>query len=220
MLRRRLATRGASQHMAIRAQLMTAIWWLSAGLVISGVAFVVAAERWWIGLAMAAGGCVLAAAGWTMRPKVVDGVGVLGWLAVVETATVIVGALRFWAVAVLIGASLDTAGALSMAFTTPAAAALGIFPSGIGAREALIGVTARVIAADASLLFLAAAIERVVSLAAAVPALTWSLWGGRQQIGGADRRRRRLGERRRGPTRRRPQPAPRLARAMSSSSAR
>ena len=68
-----------------------------------------------------------------------------------------------------------------MAFTTPAAAALGIFPSGIGAREALIGVSAEVIVADASLLFLAATIERVVSLVAAVPVLTWSLWGGRQR---------------------------------------
>ncbi|MGB4747456.1 MAG: hypothetical protein WBH39_17500, partial [Candidatus Microthrix parvicella] len=44
---------------------------------------------------------------------------------------------------------------------------------------ALIGVTAKVIEADASLLFLAAAIERVVSLVAAVPVLTWSLWGRR-----------------------------------------
>ena len=101
-------------------------------------------------------------------------------LSAIEVATVVTGALRFWAVAVLIGASLDAAGALSMAFTTPAAAALGIFPSGIGVREALIGGAAKVILADASLLFLAATIERVVSLVAAVPLLTWSLWGGRR----------------------------------------
>lgn len=178
-----LAARGASQRMAVRAQLMTAIWWLAAGLAISGVAFVAAADRWWLGLAMATGGAALGVVGWTMRPKSIDRTGDLGWLALVETATVIVGAFRFWAVALLIGASLDAAGALSMAFTTPAAAALGIFPSGIGAREALIGVSAEVIVADASLLFLAATIERVVSLVAAVPILTWSLWGGRQRVG-------------------------------------
>ncbi len=174
-----LATRGASQRMAVRAQLMTAIWWLAAGLVVSGLSFVAAAGRWWLGLAMAAGGGVLWVAGWSMRPTTTDRLGDLGWLALVEVATVMLGAIRFWAVAVLIGATLDAAGAFSMAFTSPAAAALGIFPSGIGAREALIGVTAKVIEADASLLFLAAAIERVVSLVAAVPVLTWSLWGRR-----------------------------------------
>lgn len=118
-------------------------------------------------------------AGWSMRPTTTDRLGDLGWLALVEVATVMLGAIRFWAVAVLIGATLDAAGAFSMAFTSPAAAALGIFPSGIGAREALIGVTAKVIEADVPLLFLAAAIERVVSLVAAVPVLTWSLWGRR-----------------------------------------
>lgn len=149
------------------------------GLVVSGLSFVAAAGRWWLGLAMAAGGGVLWVAGWSMRPTTTDRLGDLGWLALVEVATVMLGAIRFWAVAVLIGATLDAAGAFSMAFTSPAAAALGIFPSGIGAREALIGVTAKVIEADAPLLFLAAAIERVVSLVAAVPVLTWSLWGRR-----------------------------------------
>lgn len=74
-------------------------------------------------------------AGWSMRPTTTDRLGDLGWLALVEVATVMLGAIRFWAVAVLIGATLDAAGAFSMAFTSPAAAALGIFPSGIGARK-------------------------------------------------------------------------------------
>jgi O6-methylguanine-DNA--protein-cysteine methyltransferase len=180
-----LANRGASQRLAVRVQLLTAIWWLASGLAVSGVALVVAADRPWFGWLAVAGGAVLGVAGWSMRPRPVTHPSRLAWLAVVELGSVIIGAARLWAFAVLLGATLDAAGAMSMAFTTPAAAALGIFPSGIGAREALVAATAELVGVDAALMFLAATLERVMSLVAAVPLLLWSLWGRRHPSAGS-----------------------------------
>ncbi|MEZ5381614.1 MAG: hypothetical protein R2754_07430 [Microthrixaceae bacterium] len=171
-----LARRGASQRLGVRIQLLTAVWWLASGLMVSGLALAVAADGPWLGALAGAAALVLGVAGWGMRPRSAPHPSHLGWLAVVELCSVIVGAARLWAIAVLLGATLDAAGAMSMAFTTPAAAALGIFPSGIGAREALVAATAELIGADAAVMFLAATLERVMSLIAAVPLLVWSLW--------------------------------------------
>ena len=177
LLRHRvLANRDASQRLAVRAQLFTAVWWLASGLAISGVGLVFAADRWWLGGFAIIGGVALGYAGWSMRVRSAPRADHLRLLALVEVCTVIIGSARLWAIAALLGARLDLPGAATFSFTTPAAAALGIFPSGIGAREALVAGTADVIGADVALLFLAATLERVVSLIAAVPVLLWSLW--------------------------------------------
>ena len=171
-----LATRGAPQRSAARAQLITGIWWLACGLAVSGLALMAAADRWWLGGLALLGGLAFGGIGWTVRPRAATTVQ-LGSLALVELAKVVVGATRFWLVALLLGAELSGLGAMSTAFTTPAAAALGIFPSGIGAREALVGGVAGLIGADAALLFLAATIERVVATVSMLPVLVWAMWG-------------------------------------------
>lgn len=134
LLRHRvLANRDASQRLAVRAQLFTAVWWLASGLAISGVGLVLrliagglgdspsSVEWLWV---TPVGACECA-----RRPA-----DHLRLLALVEVCTVIIGSARLWAIAALLGASLDLPGAATFSFTTPAAAALGIFPSGIGAR--------------------------------------------------------------------------------------
>jgi hypothetical protein len=177
VLRQRvLATRGASQRSAARAQLITGIWWLACGLSVSGLALMAAADRWWIGGLALLGGLGFGLIGWTVRPRAATALQ-LGSLALVELAKVVIGTTRFWLVALLIGAELSWLGGLSTAFSGPAAAALGIFPSGIGAREALVGGVAGLIGADAALLFLAATIERVVATVSMLPVLVWAMWG-------------------------------------------
>ena len=183
VLRQRvLSTRGAGQRSAARAQLITGIWWLACGLTVSGLALMAAADRWWIGGLALLGGLGFGGIGWTVRPRAATSVQ-LGSLALVELAKVVIGTTRFWLVALLIGAELSWLGALSTAFSGPAAAALGIFPSGIGAREALVGGVAGLIGADAALLFLAATIERVVATVSMLPVLVWAMWGrGREAV--------------------------------------
>ena len=171
-----LASRGAPQRPAARAQLITGIWWLANGLTVSGLALMAVADRWWIGGLGVLGGATFAVIGWTVRPRSALTVQ-MGSLMAVELVKVVVGATRFWLIALLLGAELGWLGAMSTAFTVPAAAALGIFPSGIGAREALVGGVAELIGASAALLFLAATIERVVATVAMLPVLVWALWG-------------------------------------------
>jgi hypothetical protein len=146
------------------------------GLTVSGVALMAVADRWWIGGLGVLGGATFAVIGWTVRPRSALTVQ-MGSLMAVELVKVVVGATRFWLIALLLGAELGWLGAMSTAFTVPAAAALGIFPSGIGAREALVGGVAELIGASAALLFLAATIERVVATVAMLPVLVWALWG-------------------------------------------
>ena len=171
-----LASRGAPQRPAARAQLITGIWWLANGLTVSGLALMAVADRWWIGGLGVLGGATFAVIGWTVRPRSALTVQ-MGSLMAVELVKVVVGATRFWLIALLLGAELGWLGAMSTAFTVPAAAALGIFPSGIGAREALVGGVAELIGASAALLFLSSTIERVVATVAMLPVLGWALWG-------------------------------------------
>ncbi|MBK7167172.1 MAG: hypothetical protein IPH81_18440 [Candidatus Microthrix sp.] len=177
VLRQRvLSTRGAGQRSAARAQLITGIWWLACGLTVSGLALMAAADRWWIGGLALLGGLGFGGIGWTVRPRAAT-----AWPAgFARDGRAGEGGDRsdsVWIVALLLGAELRWLGALSTAFSTPAAAALGIFPSGIGAREALVGGVAELIGASAALLFLAATIERVVATVAMLPVLVWAMWG-------------------------------------------
>ena len=176
-----LASRGATQRGAVRAQLMTGVWWLTCGMTVTGVALIVAADRWWIGGLGLIVGLVFGGIGWTIRPRLATA-GQLALLMTVELVKVLIGATRLWIVALLLGAKLGWLGALTTAFSTPAAAALGIFPSGIGAREALVGGVAGLIGADAALLFLAATIERVVATVAMLPVLVWAMWGRSREL--------------------------------------
>lgn len=138
----------------------------------------------WLGVSTLAAGVLLAPAGITAVPFLVAGVvGVAaGWLVVrrgvptaealsnfgrilaVETAFVALQAVQLGLALAAIGAPVDAATAFTLGVSTTVAAATGFLPGGLGLREAIAAALGPVVGLEPSTAFLAAVIDRVVSL--------------------------------------------------------
>ncbi|HET9729016.1 MAG TPA: hypothetical protein VFR41_06315, partial [Acidimicrobiia bacterium] len=85
-------------------------------------------------------------------------------LVLVEAGTACVGAARFFGVLYALGISVSAGQAMALALTSVIASAAGVFPAGIGIREALAGAVSAVVGLPAAAGVVAAAADRVAGL--------------------------------------------------------
>jgi hypothetical protein len=89
---------------------------------------------------------------------------IFGRLILVEAATAWVGAARFFGVLYALGIHVSTGQAMALALASVVASAAGIFPAGIGIREALAGGVSAVVGLPAAAGVVASAADRVAGL--------------------------------------------------------
>ena len=82
---------------------------------------------------------------------------------VVETLTVVITAVRIWLAFAMIGKTATPAQAVAQTSAVIIAAAVGIFPSGLGLRELLAGAVGAVVGLDAAAAVAATAADRVAA---------------------------------------------------------
>jgi hypothetical protein len=90
---------------------------------------------------------------------------VFGALLGVEAATAAVGAARFYLTIRFLGLDATAAQAIALTMSGVLASATGIFPAGIGIREAIAGAISPLVGLSASVGVVAAAVDRVFGLA-------------------------------------------------------
>ncbi len=167
-----LKREGSSYGRAASATTATALFWLSASLLVAAVFLVT--DRWAIALLFLAGAVLVAVAGWSALraivvrrvegPPAAEALRLSAILLAVEVAMVVVRGVRFWLVMV----GFDIGGSFQGAMVIPVAgvlaSAIGFFPSGLGIREVLSGGLSRMVGDTASSGLLASGLDRLVSL--------------------------------------------------------
>ena len=89
----------------------------------------------------------------------------LRWLFLVEAATVVLSSVRIFVAFQVIGQTIRPVQAVALTASVIIAAAIGIFPAGLGLRELLSGVIGTAVGLTASEAIAATAADRIVSLA-------------------------------------------------------
>lgn len=141
--------------------------WLGTGALVAG-ALQPFAGRVAIGLACGAVGAVLLVTTRLLvaRARPAAGTGaVFAAIVAVEAGTVVVGALRLCGFIVGLGLDVDAAQAVGLTLAGVLASATGVFPAGIGIREALIGLASPLLDLPVAVGITAASADRVAGLA-------------------------------------------------------
>lgn len=161
---------GVSLSRATAINLLAAVVWVAAAVLVAGVAGLAYAPVA-AAVALVAGVGVLGVAGLGARAVATD------WrpaaylrLVAIEVATTLVHGARLWLVLVALDVEVALAQALVLGVAAPLAAAAGVFPSGLGLAELLTALLAPLVALPAAAGFAATAVARVVGLVASVPA--------------------------------------------------
>lgn len=140
--------------------------WLGTGAVVAG-ALQPFAGRALIGATCATVGVVLLAVTRLLVARAAPAAGtdkVFASIVAVEAGTVIVGALRLCGFIVGLGLDVDAAQAVGLTLAGVLASATGVFPAGIGIREALIGVVSPLLDLPVAVGITAASADRVAGL--------------------------------------------------------
>lgn len=91
----------------------------------------------------------------------------------VELLLVSVGVLRQWLVLLALGAEAALGGAFVLVLSASLAAAAGVFPGGLGLREAISAVLGPVVGLPPSFGFMGAAVNRVLGILLHAPLALW-----------------------------------------------
>jgi hypothetical protein len=148
------------------ATLAVGLAWLSATAVLVSV-IQLAQQRFAIGAVVAGAGVGLGAVAFTLIRRSAppdDAAAVFGSLYAVEAMTALVGAARFYGILVALGLSVTANQAVALTLAGVIASATGIFPAGIGIREALSAAVSPLVGLPAAIGLLAAAADRVAGL--------------------------------------------------------
>lgn len=140
--------------------------WLGASALVAG-ALQPFAGRALLGASLLAVGLALLAltAMLVRRSQLADGVvSVFASIVAVETATVVVGALRLFGCVAALGLDVTAAQAVGLTLAGVLASATGVFPAGLGIREALIAVASPLLDLPAAVGLLAATVDRLAGL--------------------------------------------------------
>jgi hypothetical protein len=162
-----LATDEVGVKRAAATTATVGLGWLGASALAAGVLQPVA-DRVALGVLLGVVGLVLLATTFVLvhRAAPADGaVGVFGAIVLVELATVVVGALRLTGFVYGLGLDITAAQAVGLTLAGVIASATGVFPAGLGIREALIAVASPVLDLPVSVGLVAAAADRVAGLA-------------------------------------------------------
>lgn len=162
---------GATYGQASTALLIAGVSWGGATGVFSGVLLLISG-RYAIGLlALGAG-----VAGWALAYALLrwrlPTASLRVWLRllVVELLTVAAGAIRFLLVIVAVGKPVELSQAAALTVAGAVAAATGIFPGGLGLREALAGLIGPLVALPAQVALLSAVGNRIAEYVVLGPA--------------------------------------------------
>ncbi len=160
-----LRNKGSSYKKALGANLAAGLAWIACGALAVGALLLADVDRRLVAGGVLAGGVAL-----------VVGVGVLLHradpeharshllrLLAIEAGIVVVSATRLWLGFALLGISAEPAQAVMISGSVIIAAAIGIFPAGLGLREALAGGIAVIVDMPARLAVLATAADRVAA---------------------------------------------------------
>lgn len=148
-----------------------------AGLVLLG------SDGSWPGVSFLALATILAVGtAWVGRRRLAAGWGLLGVGCVLEAVFVLVSAVRILAVLRGLGLEAGWTEGIVLAVASAAASAVGVFPAGLGLREALTGALGYFVAVGPAAAALAAVVDRIVGVGtlAVGSVLLFGLSGGRK----------------------------------------
>ena len=161
---RSLSEKGATYGEAAMASAIPGLAWLGLAGVIGGVAIGVAGSPL-IGAVVTLGGIGVLLVGGTMfrRSAPTEGrVRLALWIGAIEGSWILISGFRLWLVLEAIGVSATPAQSLALALAGAMSVAIGFFPAGIGAREALIALLSPIIKLPLSEGVVLGVIDRVV----------------------------------------------------------
>ena len=153
---------GATVGRSTAASVCAAFFWAAAGATVAGVALV--SSQFGLAVLLIVGGVVFALAGVATGARVARALDGLLALAAVEVGTVVVGALRLTVVAHGLGGHVGFGQGAGLGLASIAAAAAGIFPGGLGLREALSAALAPILELPAAVGAVAATFDRLLGL--------------------------------------------------------
>jgi hypothetical protein len=154
---------GISYKRALGANVIAGGAWIGVGGTATGVLLLTSTKTWiWGLLILLVGLAALTVVMFLMRrlrPERV--VALFAELVAVEVVTVMLSAIRMWLAFAVLGMSINLTQAVAL--TTPAilAAAIGIFPAGLGLREGLAGLIGLAVGVKVGASVLATAVDRV-----------------------------------------------------------
>lgn len=159
-----LARGGVGYGAATGTTVVAATTWLGAtGLAAGAGALLIGG--WFIGTACVVAGALLCYVGRLLSRRFPGGTfSTWGFLLSVELALTLVSALRLLLILVALGLDVEPGQALAMTIAGALASATGIFPAGLGLREALTAGVGSLASLDAAAGFTAAAADRIAGL--------------------------------------------------------
>ncbi len=160
-----LRQEGTSYKRALAANAAAGIAWAGMGCVAVGALLTTDREERWFSVGLLIAAVVLISSVWRLlkRANPVHAVGHMTSLMAVEALTVIITTVRIWLAFALIGKSATPAQAVALTSSVIIAAAVGIFPSGLGLRELLAGAVGAVVNLPAAESVAATAADRVAA---------------------------------------------------------
>jgi uncharacterized membrane protein YbhN (UPF0104 family) len=159
-----LKRRGSTVRSAVSINAIAALVWAGITGLAAGAAMIAddgLVARAWAAVAVGAA-AVLASLVWLRRAGG-------GWrrrfgvIFVIELGLVLLSGLRVWISLAAIGQPADVGAAIAISGSTVLAAAVGIFPAGLGLKELLAGGIAAAVGVPAAAAVAAAAVDRVAS---------------------------------------------------------
>ncbi len=160
-----LRKKGSSYRRALAANLAAGLAWIAAGGIGMGALLIWQPERRLLAVALLAGSVVTLGGLWALlhRADPDRATHHLRRLITVEAGVVATSSLRLWLAFALIGFNARPAQAVVMSGSVIVAALVGIFPAGLGLREALAGLIAVVVDMPPNRAIAATAADRVAA---------------------------------------------------------
>ena len=173
-----LRQRGSTYKHALAANASAGIAWLGMGCVTIGMLFAFRSDGRLVGLVLvAAGGVALTAVVVILRridrPSTY---GNLSRLVIVETGTILVGGSRLFLLFKVLGLTASVAQSITLTASQIIAAAVGVFPAGLGLRELIAGGIGSLVSLPTGAAVAVTAVDRVATqlvLGVIAAALVW-----------------------------------------------
>lgn len=184
-----LHQRGSTYRHALAANAAAGMTWLGTGCLIVGGLLAVDDDLLLAAIALTAAGVALLVGVSAVlrridRPRTARN---LGQLLVIETCTTIVGGARLFLLFKVLGLDASVAQSIALTASQIIAAAVGVFPAGLGLREVIAGGVGTLVALPASAAVAVTAVDRIATqLVLALLAALLLLRGDRPTGAGAD----------------------------------
>jgi hypothetical protein len=160
-----LRQRGSSYKHALGANAAAGIAWIGTGCLAVGLLFLGNSDRHIASAILIALGCVCVWVVWRglKRANPTHALRLLLRLFLIEALTVLVSAVRLFLAIRFIGQSMTAVQAVAVSSSAIISAAVGIFPSGLGLREALAGGIGSAVGLTVAASIAASAADRITS---------------------------------------------------------